>query len=105
MTLLRLEAERCRWARFQAAQANWLTRRLAEAVAAIADAAQGAVNFRDQLALPVTGTQFQCLVAFGRGPVDNVRQGTGFVLQIVDRLFCAVEDVRLPVLEQPKKAS
>jgi len=62
---LRLKAERCRWARFQAAQANWLTRRLAETIAAIADAAQGTVDLRDQLALTITGTQLQCLVAFG----------------------------------------
>ena len=49
----------------QASEADGLTRLFAIAVVFVFDSAQGLINLRDQLALPISCTQFKSTICFG----------------------------------------
>ena len=83
MAFLLFDAERGGGTGNQTAQTDGVARGFTEAVSAIGDAVERAVDFVNQLAFAVADALFQYVFFFLRGAVGFVRRGFGF-LQVHD---------------------
>jgi hypothetical protein len=68
-----------------------------KAVVATFDPAQGGVDLRYELALPIAGPQFKRAVGLFAGTIGNIGHVAGAVLQAFERLAAAGQDLGLPV--------
>src|SRR5690606_38906279 len=82
--LLAVDAQLGGGAGFQATNADLDAARFAEAVLVLVDHVDCFLDLLEQLALAITGAQFQCELFFLGGAVVRVRQVGGLVLQMVD---------------------
>src|ERR1700730_5896610 len=96
LPLLRLYRQRRNRPRFEALDRDRLAGLLAVAVGAILDARECLVDLGDQLALAVTGAQFNRPVGLRRSPIGEIRVILILVLEVLEGLLCLLENILSP---------
>src|SRR5690606_25027844 len=82
---------------FEPVEADLFSRIHAEAVFAGIHALERAVDLSDQLAVAVTGAQFQRVLGFTGGALGLVADVAHFVLEVLDGLLGFLDQVRAPL--------
>ncbi len=97
MTLLRFQAHSGIGTRVQTFERDWLSRHFAVPIFPLINSADRCVDFGNQLALTISGAQLQSPIRFFAGPICNIGNITGIVLQPFDRIAAFSEQILLPV--------
>lgn len=80
----------------QPAKSDGLASHFAIPVFALVNPAQGRIYLRDQLALPVPGSQFDAPVGLARRPVVQIGLAYGAVLKLLQRSRSGIKNGFLP---------
>jgi hypothetical protein len=96
---LGFQAQRGNGAGIETGQADRIAGLLAIAIGAIVNALERGIDLGNQLALAITGAQFQGAVAFRAGTIGHIGMVLAFFLKVFERFAAFAQDIILPRIQ------